>query len=405
MKLNRIDSFLTLCDSINDSKSYASFLPTSDIWNNERIKLYDGGIVSGLFKENNYYFLSLLDKNCDHNKLRVLLKKHKDKMEKSELSILAKQYGMATVSEPHEPLVEWIADYNYLLAFPLCNSKDDVLEYPKPEYLLTYVYLYLSYLEHSQTRRSFDRSGIDEIFRPTLGKDSDFKKWGLLKIDKDRELFSNDNPVRIYDSKLNKTVFVHIPPSIAVLFEELKRNNKIGEISFLGKSNFIFDGENHRSILMESIERGKQFTFHLNTLPCVTKLFSKSYFNDCLWIVLDSENLTFEEMCEDFYVEDETIVTQVIHIQYKDNLITHLDHEYIYYTIQEYEQRLNNPYIKGKAKKRIKTFKINNSTIPFDYPCKVYSSSNEIDIPFIYFVLDNYFNHKELVEEYFEHIL
>ena len=61
--------------------------------------------------------------------------------------------------------------------------------------------------------------------------------------------------------------------------------------------------------------------------------------------------------------------------------------------------------LKERAEKRVKTFKIDRSTIPMDYQCKMYKDDKEVLVPFIFFVLNNYFEHKELLEEYFHDIL
>lgn len=125
--------------------------------------------------------------------------------------------------------------------------------------------------------------------------------------------------------------------------------------------------------------------------------------------MIDRDNITFEELCEDFTEFNNMIVTQVIHLQYKCikgvDYITHLDHEYIFYSIDEYEKRINNIYQKGEAQKRMKSFKIDNSMIPFHVKVCVknentdgISEKNEL---FLYYVLDCYFKHKDLLSEYF----
>lgn len=44
-----------------------------------------------------------------------------------------------------------------------------------------------------------------------------------------------------------------------------------------------------------------------------------------------------------------------------------------------------------------------------NYPCKMFRTQNrdlvEVKVPFIYFVLNSYFEHKELLEEYFSDCL
>ena len=72
--------------------------------------------------------------------------------------------------------------------------------------------------------------------------------------------------------------------------------------------------------------------------------------------------------------------------------INHLDHELIVYSLEEYDDKIKD--IKGKGSKgKIKSFKIDESKIPFFY------KSNKGY--FLYQVLDAYFNHKDLLREYF----
>ena len=60
---------------------------------------------------------------------------------------------------------------------------------------------------------------------------------------------------------------------------------------------------------------------------------------------------------------------------------------------------------KGNASKRIKTFKLDCCRIPFDYKCTASRHTKDIEVPFIYYVIDNYFDNKKLVNEYFSKIL
>ena len=76
-----------------------------------------------------------------------------------------------------------------------------------------------------------------------------------------------------------------------------------------------------------------------------------------MWVVIDPQNITFEELCKNFEVYNDMVVTQVVHLQYKKEgnctYITHLDHEYVFYTIDEYDNRMGNVTQKGTAKTRL----------------------------------------------------
>ena len=68
------------------------------------------------------------------------------------------------------------------------------------------------------------------------------------------------------------------------------------------------------------------------------KLYSKNY-DDQLWINIDIErkSITFEEFMSNFIIYKDSIVTQVIHAEYNNIndvlCITHIDHEFIFYTL------------------------------------------------------------------------
>ena len=127
--------------------------------------------------------------------------------------------------------------------------------------------------------------------------------------------------------------------------------------------------------------------------------------------------MTFEELCRNEENYNDSIITQVVHLQYKkDNentTITHIDHEFIFYTPEEYALRKGNASIKGTNLKRLKSFKIDNAKIPIDYICdrdiNIYNSekpeTRHERVPFLVFVLKSYFKHKELIDEYFVALL
>ena len=146
----------------------------------------------------------------------------------------------------------------------------------------------------------------------------------------------------------------------------------------------------------------------IESLPVLSKLYSEQY-EDSLWVIHEGNDLTFEELCQDIQVEEDAVITQMIHLQIEGNVIIHLDHEFIFYDMEEYEKRLTNYKIKGQARKRIKTFKIDRSRIPLDYPCEMIrgddNENEKIVVPFIYFVLNVYFKHKNLLKEYFQKVL
>ena len=367
------------------------------------------GLLPKMYFDKNPLLLSLLCQPCDHDELKKLLMRYLDKTNglNSLVSSSTKNKNMIT-----EPIHEWIFNYNYMLAYPLCgcDKKDDRLLISDPERILSYVYINLRIQFFTKEYDySFQQPLIDTLYKDRFDKSSAYGKWGLIPIDEERFYCVNDEPVRIYDKSVNRTIFIMINRPLALIFNELITNQYIGTISFRGINNRIYNGENHFSTISEAVEKGRIFSFDLSNLPHVTKLFRESSYADTLWVLKDDSNITFEELCNSFHTDNDTIVTQMIHLEYNSNNITHLDHEFIFYTLEEYELRINNPYSKGNARKRVKTFKIDKSSIPMNYPCQMFtkqgSSLTEIEVPFLYFVLDNYFEHKELLTEYFSECL
>lgn len=175
-----------------------------------------------------------------------------------------------------------------------------------------------------------------------------------------------------------------------------------------------YNGRMYCEYIAEALERGKIFEFVNLGNYSTSRLYSKEYEN-CMWVTIDPQNITFEELCENFEVYNDMVVTQVVHLQYEIEgecaFITHLDHEYVFYTIDEYENRMSSATQKGTAKTRMKSFKIDNSRIPFDYRCEVLrKDENGNDLPqkdeqFLCYVLESYFKHKDLLKEYFQNIL
>ena len=127
--------------------------------------------------------------------------------------------------------------------------------------------------------------------------------------------------------------------------------------------------------------------------------------------------MTFEELCRNEDNYNDSIITQVVHLQYKkDNAnitITHIDHEFVFYSSDEYALRKANSSVKGTKIKRLKSFKIDDAKIPINYICNrdinIYNlrkpEFHHERVPFLIFVIKSYFKHKDLIDEYFAGLL
>ncbi len=168
----------------------------------------------------------------------------------------------------------------------------------------------------------------------------------------------------------------------------------ISEIAF--RVDYISD----YLLSLEEKEFGSPMRLDISSLPDLSKFYSTDNYKNNLWVRHDlrKQSLTFEELLENFEVADDNIVTQVIHLEYTSRdetfFITHLDHEFIIYTIEQYEERMSNAGEKGHRK--VKTFKVDGSVIPFSL--KVNGNI------FLIQVLDAYFNNRDLIQEYFAEV-
>ena len=166
--------------------------------------------------------------------------------------------------------------------------------------------------------------------------------------------------------------------------------------------------------ISESIEMGKIFSVQdIGEIP-VTKLYSVNY-EDSLWVKISDSEITFEELYENETAFNSSIITQVIHLNYlrknTETLITHLDHEFVFYSKSDYEKRKTNSDIKGNKYSRLKSFKIDKANIPLTLPIKrnlnLYNeasgeiSHKEETVPFIIYILKCYLKHTDLIDEYF----
>lgn len=230
--------------------------------------------------------------------------------------------------------------------------------------------------------------------------DTQYDKYQLLTIDENFNI-SISNIVKVYDKRIQVNLLINeIDIEFLNILNDLYQKKLIGTLALRPEYTIVSKDLKDLSFNLEEIERGKIFSFDNLNIPSISKLYSSNNYDNNLWINIDTENITFEEIIEDFEINDSNIITQVIHLQYmkKENkyYISHIDHEYIFYTEEEYIIRLGDCSQKGKARQRFKTFKIDNSSIPFILDDGSF---------FLYIVLNFYFKNKDLLNEYFENVL
>lgn len=411
---NSLLSFFERCSEIRTSVNQCYFCNTKSSMDSKQILKYSNGIILGLYRNNDSELRSIINEGCSVkskelydficNDVKIQNKKFRDwykQIGKLEL------FKPTSFPAPNSNLVSWVKDYNMYIIKDLIDSDEEDRIIAK--FLLVY-FTFKNYIQKEKISSCFNLPAINKLYQNNIF-DKDFTKWNLIPINNQRELLPIDPP-RIYDKVINKTIMTDHSVTFAKIIIKLFNEGKIDTLAIRG-NNTVYDGLCEKQRLWEAIERGKCFELNIITLPDITKLYDEKIYDDQLWISKTDKDITFEELCSDFDIVQDAIETQVIHLQYEETndgyIITHLDHEKVYYTVPEFELR-QKQCTKGTAYKRIKTFKINNASIPFEYMCKVIIPDDkkeeyeEKEIPFILFILNCFFNHKNLISEYFQNL-
>ena len=393
------------------------WMPGSEGWSGKKEANYSNGVVFGKFRENDEATMLMLKIGVKDEALkeeiRLEIERHIKALEQlEELDFMQEMILNSQKRELRElqtiSMDEWINKNCGWLerdSQEITNSEKRVL-----------LYLYYSFENFEYERKHpycRDVNELEKIYRGILDKQSQFQKYGIVPVDENRELIPIAPP-RIYDKKINKTFFIkNLSLLLLQKISEMKSNGIIGDFAVRLFNEPGYEGKMDSGYITEALERGKVFDFVNLGNYSVSKLYSEKYEN-CMWVVIDSQNITFEELCEDFDIYDDMIVTQVIHLQYSledgNAYITHLDHEYIFYSVDEYDKRLGDVTQKGEAQTRMKSFKIDHAKIPFDSRCTIFRKDEKgNDLPsedeqFLCYVLECYFKHKDLLREYFQKI-
>ena len=218
--------------------------------------------------------------------------------------------------------------------------------------------------------------------------DGQFNKYDLLSVSSSDDIVIG-LPSRIFDPTNNAQFMVDLPEQLLEVFKSLLNSSEIKKISFLVESEVVFETNEQYFILFGNHQpespitlsafvndnRDKDATREIIKKPESINIFpayiSAGRFvenNDSAWYFIDNSNIYLEEILDDTEVLDDCVVTQLIHIEYyteSDKIyISHIDHEYIFYSYDEFDQRLKDFSQKGSARKRIKTFKVDESKVP-----------------------------------------
>lgn len=362
--------------------------------------------VKALYLNKDPLLLSIIKRKCNLEDLRVLLRAYCDDINNYSKKIF-KDYGISyevainvlgykeTKFSNNEDPIDFIKRANPRIINELNDEDKDSVE--------TFIFLYLSYMFKERT---LNQDRIQEIY-----KDLDY---GLISIDDKRAIMLNSKqicfPPRIYDSELDKTIYIDISYFLLKIFIDLFNDNKIGNLSFRGVNHLVFSGKIFKEVLQESRYTWKAFTYELDELPKISMFHDENYKNKLI-IVHKDNNIYIEEIDNTHYPNRNYVETQLVHIEYDmpAKIITHLDHEYIFYSKEEFQEKETKLDKKGTYKPRYKTFKLDDCTIPIDYKCDSIKIINketvDIKIPFLYCVINELFEQKDLIQEYFKQIV
>lgn len=311
-------------------------------------------------------------------------------------------------------IVKWMNQY-FLPWLKYANVK--VVE----EHIRGLCYVYYGYESYCNRKKSVynqERDRLKSIYSRCFDKNSELHTYGLIEIDKKCELLALDPP-RLFDPRVNKTFYLsNIKKDLLELFLGISGLYEKLSVRVSNLDMDIFDGRYTEQILQEAFAFGKPFNKESIGSIAVAKLYSEDM-NNTFWVKSDHEDITFEELCSEEGQYADSVITQVVHMQYKNSdsgiIITHIDHEFIFYSKDDYEKRKNNIKIKGSNQPRLKSFKIDNARIPIELQCEhAYGVQDEMTndtktlvekIPFLIYILKEYFTHTELIDEYFAKLL
>lgn len=222
--------------------------------------------------------------------------------------------------------------------------------------------------------------------------DAQYSKYNLRSVTEDTQLLIGI-PNRILDSQHTVQLLIeHTPSYVLTLFERLRSESLIKDLALLTCDDVLIETNKHifvelgfqvtpLPLTVENLQRqatGEVESTVLRTraatadskaaIPSVWT-FYKHGSDDKSWCSITDSSMTFEEIAYIPELLANCAVTRMIHLEYYvvggRYFVSHIDHEFIFYTLEEFDLRAKDPYQKGNARKRMKTFKIDHSTIPF----------------------------------------
>lgn len=223
--------------------------------------------------------------------------------------------------------------------------------------------------------------------------------YGLFPVPDDFLLKANGLP-KIYDPKNDTHIIIRFVPNDFVRYLSDLRLKYEFTIAFRPDYDLIGPNIKDISLILDGVIQGKTFETCISKLPPLSELIDYSKQENRLIICKGSNDLTFEELVDDIKIHEEAIITQIVHLQYEvcddKEYIKHIDHEFVFYDIESYEKKHDDQRIKGTARKRFKTFKIDNAKIEF---------TSDANSNIVFQTLKAFFYNDVLINEYFESLI
>lgn len=293
-----------------------------------------------------------------------------------------------------------VADWDWIKENNLITYTTEFPNICKDWRIVLLSFLFLSYKRKIEEYDKF----VDWKNTPLLKFYEDKDKGVILRMKKNYGLFDitddftlkTTNGAKIYDKVRNTHILIRMVPNrIVELIQKIVAKYSF-KIAF--RPDYFICGENLKDIcyLTEELELG-DYLDTIDKIPTLSKLYQSDDYYNALIIYREHNNIYFEEELSDFLTYRDYITTQLVHLQFyveKDiEYIMHLDHEYVFYTLDEYQVKQKTLTQKGGTHKRYKTFKIDNAKIPF---------SQKANCNLLYQVLVSYFHNVSLINEYFQ---
>ncbi|WUR16055.1 hypothetical protein E7V67_013410 [[Empedobacter] haloabium] len=356
------------------------------------------------------HYADLEDENADHRTVIALIEIKEEKLKRFSIKAVEEDAGnifestvLPLLKDPHSNQTERNYFYLFLLKIEFRRFLEEASKnekYSRTHWRENLIYKYYSNIE-IDIRKS----------------DLQFSKYDLYTINEDCEIFVAV-PSRVIDHKNKIQFIVEIPEELLEMLDNLKKEAQIKDLALLAKSQRPIESDQHISILLGNYQQPTPpkiqdvyYNNFTNVLQDTIKsrmtsedrlFFSDAIYrfheassDDAIWVFSSGNSVEFEEILESPEILDNCVVTQLVHLEYlKENQrikISHIDHEFIFYSHDEFSKRLEDHNQKGAAKKRIKTFKIDNSRMPLILEDGTFS---------LYTVLEAFFSKAYLVQDF-----